>query len=537
MKNHFLRLLSLLLCAAMVLGAVPGAFAAEKDTNLDAVSQEAMVETIIFLPAEQHEALKASAYVKTPASSAALNQLQAEANVDQRYAALEAIMKTNPFVMYRFTELIIEDYNKMMKSESILMGLIWLDLLPHQDKITGKPGTLEEVYSLMGVFLDVIRGNAEKIAATEKLLCQDENAKASYGHYLEVQLGKREAEKFPYLNSEKLTQDGGFHTGVEKLDAAMNNLLPDMPEPEAPKAEIERIAGTNRIKTAIASADKLKAVLGVDKFQTIVVANAMNFPDALSGSYLAAATKAPILLYADGQALVTNYIRDNLTEGGKVYILGGTGSVSENIVSVLEGIDCQRVSGSGRYGTSLAIIQTADAILGTKPGKILICDGTGFADSLSASATGLPILLVNGKGDSLRDDQKAYLESVRGAELYAIGGVNTIVPAMMDALSAYDANGVERVAGNGRELTSVAVANAFFPEAKAVALASSLSFPDGLSGGPVAYAMNMPLLLTRENKENIAESYVNSNGITEGYVIGGKDAVPDAIANAVFGTE
>ncbi|MBQ2927894.1 MAG: cell wall-binding repeat-containing protein, partial [Oscillospiraceae bacterium] len=455
MKNHFLRLLSLLLCAAMVLCAVPGAFAAEKDPNLDAVSQEAMVETIIFLPAEQHEALKASAYAKIPASTAALSQLQAEANVDQRYAALEAIMKTNPFVMYRFTELIIEDYNRMMKNESILMGLIWLDLLPHQDKITGRPANLEEVYSLMGVFLDVIRGNAEKIAATEKLLCQDESAKASYGHYLEVQLGKREAEKFPYLNSEKVTLDGGFRTGVEELDAAMNSLLPDMPEPE--KATVTRISGTNRIKTAIASADKLKEVLGVSKFQTIVVANAMNFPDALSGSYLAAATKAPILLYADGQALVTNYIKDNLTEGGKVYILGGTGSVSENIVSILEGIDCQRVSGSGRYGTSLEIIKTADEILGTKPGKILICDGTGFADSLSASATGLPILLVNGKGDTLRDDQKAYLESVRGAELYVIGGTGTIIPAMMDALKPYDAD-VERIYGSGRELTSVAVA-------------------------------------------------------------------------------
>ena len=306
--------------------------------------------------------------------------------------------------------------------------------------------------------------------------------------------------------------------------------IPDEPE----KATVTRISGTNRIKTAIASADKLKEVLGVDKFQTIVVANAMNFPDALSGSYLAAATKAPILLYADGQALVTNYIRDNLTEGGKVYILGGTGSVSESIVSILEGIDCQRVSGSGRYGTSLEIIKTADEILGTKPNKILICDGTGFADSLSASATGLPILLVNGKGDTLRDDQKAYLESVRGAELYVIGGTGTIIPAMMDALKPYDAD-VERIYGSGRELTSVAVAEKFFSEAKVAALADSRDFPDGLSGGPVAYAMNMPLLLTRESKESVAASYITERSILEGYVIGGTDAVADVTARAVFG--
>ena len=299
-------------------------------------------------------------------------------------------------------------------------------------------------------------------------------------------------------------------------------------------AAVTRISGTNRIKTAIASADKLKEVLGVEKFNTIVVANAMDFPDALSGSYLAAVAKAPILLYADGQALVTEYIKNNLAPGGIVYILGGEKSVSNEIITKLPGIPCARVAGSGRFATSLAIIRKADEIRGSKPDKVLICHALAFADSLSASATGLPILLVNGAG-SLNVDQKAYLESVRGAELYVIGGKNSVSEDILTALNAYDANGAERVYGSGRELTSVAVAEKFFPEAKAAALASSLSFPDGLSGGPVAYAMNMPLLLTRETKESIAESYVNTNGITEGYVIGGTDAVADVTARAVFG--
>ena len=299
-------------------------------------------------------------------------------------------------------------------------------------------------------------------------------------------------------------------------------------------AAITRISGTNRIKTAIASADKLKEVLGVEKFNTIVVANAMDFPDALSGSYLAAVAKAPILLYADGQALVTDYIKNNLAPSGIVYILGGEKSVSNEIINKLSGIPCARVAGSGRFATSLAIIRKADEIRGSKPDKVLICHALAFADSLSASATGLPILLVNGAG-SLNADQKAYLDSVRGAELYVIGGKNSVSEDILTALNAYDANGAERVFGSGRELTSVEVAKKFFPEAKAAALASSLSFPDGLSGGPVAYAMNMPLLLTRETKESVAESYVNTNGIIEGYVIGGTDAVADVTARAVFG--
>ena len=310
---------------------------------------------------------------------------------------------------------------------------------------------------------------------------------------------------------------------------------PEPTEPEETKT-VTRISGTNRIKTAIASADKLKEVLGISKFQTIVVANAMDFPDALSGSYLAAVAKAPILLYADGQALVTDYIKNNLAPGGIVYILGGEKSVSNEIITKLPGIPCARVAGSGRFATSLAIIRKADEIRGSKPDKVLICHALAFADSLSASATGLPILLVNGAG-SLNADQKAYLDSVRGAELYVIGGKNSVSEDILTALNAYDANGAERLFGSGRELTSVEVAKKFFPEAKAAALASSLSFPDGLSGGLVAYAMNMPLLLTRETKESVAASYITERSITEGYVIGGTDAVADTTAKTVFGIE
>ena len=307
-------------------------------------------------------------------------------------------------------------------------------------------------------------------------------------------------------------------------------------DPDYVKPAADRIAGGNRISTALTTSDKLKQVLGVEKYDTIVVADAMSFPDALSGSYLAAATKAPILLYKEGQASVVNYIRENLNEGGKVYILGGTSSVPDSLMTELSGIDCERVAGSGRLATSLKIIAKADELRGTKPEKVLICDGRGFADSLSASATGLPILLVNG-GGSLNDEQKAYLESVRGAELYVIGGKNSVSEDILIALNAYDADGAERVAGGGRELTSVEVAKKFFPGATSAALASSTSFPDGLSGGPVAYAMGAPLLLTRDTKETITASYVNSNGITDGYIIGGEAAVSNASAAIVFGKE
>ncbi|MBQ2927803.1 MAG: leucine-rich repeat protein [Oscillospiraceae bacterium] len=345
--------------------------------------------------------------------------------------------------------------------------------------------------------------------------------------------GEKQTETIPML--EHKFQEGSCTRCGEKDPDYAKPTEPTEPEPIEPT--VIRVADGNRIGTSLAAADQLKKVLGVSKFDAVVVANAMDFPDALSGSYLAATLKAPILLYADGQDSVIRYIYANLEDTGNVYILGGQKSVSEQLTEGLDAFDCHRISGSGRFGTSLAIIAKADAIRGRKPDKVLICDGTGFADSLSASATGLPILLVNGKSGTLREDQKAYLESIRGAELYVIGGKNTVSDDLLKALDAYDANGAERISGSGRELTSVEVARKFFPGAKTAALASSLSFPDGLSGGPVAYAVGGPLLLTREGKEAAANAYVQEKGILSGYVIGGSGSISDATANAVFTTK
>ena len=307
-------------------------------------------------------------------------------------------------------------------------------------------------------------------------------------------------------------------------------------EPEVPEITVIRIAGSGRVQTALESAKQLKNLLGVEKFQTMVVADARNFPDALSGSYLAAAAKAPILLYADGQTAVTDYIKENLASGGTVYILGGESSVPNTLTETLSGIHCERVSGSGRYGTSLNIIRKGDEIRGGHADKLLICTGASFADSLSASATGLPILLVNGTGNTIRDDHKAYLETLSGVNIYVIGGKNTVNDTMLNLFSAYDADGtVERVSGSGRAKTSVEVAKAFFPEAKAAALALSTNFPDGLSGGPVAYTLGAPLLLISEGQEVAAAGYVAERMIKTGYIFGGTSSVSDTAANKVFG--
>ena len=102
-----------------------------------------------------------------------------------------------------------------------------------------------------------------------------------------------------------------------------------------PHSEIHRIAGDGRCQTAMEAAEELKKIQGVSKFQTILVADGNNYPDALSGSYLAAVADAPILLVqAKRESYAKDFVGDRIKNG---YILGGPNSVSDNSAKVIFG--------------------------------------------------------------------------------------------------------------------------------------------------------------------------------------------------------
>ncbi len=301
-------------------------------------------------------------------------------------------------------------------------------------------------------------------------------------------------------------------------------------DPAAPK--ITRIAGSDRHETAFKIADQLKKVLNVEKFDTILIASGENSADALSGSYLAAKMQAPILL-SRGKSHQRNleYIRANLSRTGAVYILGGTGAVPQEMEDLLteNGIPCVRLRGATRFDTNLAILDR----VGIQGDEILVSTGYNFADSLSASATGKPMLLVNTTSNALTSAQKTWLEGQRGKTFTIIGGTSAVSAELEAALAEYGTT--VRLKGSGREATSVAVAQKYFQSPKAVLLAYSRNFPDGLCGGPLAYAMGAPLLLVNAGKEWDAQYYVMWKGISRGRILGGTGVISDESARTVFG--
>lgn len=294
----------------------------------------------------------------------------------------------------------------------------------------------------------------------------------------------------------------------------------------APASQITRLYGQDRIATSLAIANEQKQIMGINWFRNIVVASATNFPDALTGSYLAARMNAPILLTYDAvQEEIIDYIAANLETGGTVYILGGTSAVNESFEDDLaeRGIFGHRLAGNDRMETNLEILAQA-GVYSDYP--ILICTAFGFADSLSASATGLPILLV---GNSLTQAQKDFL-SATSRRFIIIGGTSAVSAAVEAELG--NIGSVYRLSGASRYETSVMVADAFFGTPSAAVLAYAQNYPDGLCGGPLAYLLNAPLILTDNRNPYEADAFIESTAL--GYVVGGSGLISDEVASNIF---
>jgi putative cell wall-binding protein len=208
--------------------------------------------------------------------------------------------------------------------------------------------------------------------------------------------------------------------------------------------------------------------------------------------------------------------------------------VPESVKDGLSGYNFKRLGGSDRYETNLQILSEGGDIVPWFASDIIVCSGTGFADSLSAAATGDPIMLV--KGNSLTAGQMQYLQTLSSAKklfITVVGGTGAVSKNIFTQLKAY--GDVYRVGGKDRYETSQLFAEHYFDAITSSAvLAFGGNFPDGLCGGSLANSMGAPLILTANGKTSAAENYVRGNGISYGAVLGGTTLISDASAKAIF---
>lgn len=338
------------------------------------------------------------------------------------------------------------------------------------------------------------------------------------------------------LNQEGMTARIKGYTSIVEGGSTEQPIIPTDPETAADRvfkgSKSARYGGDDRYETALKIANAYKIANNISKFDAVIVACGSNYPDALAGSYLAEVKNAPILLVGantSSEAKIRNYIKENLKSKGQVYLLGGTAVVSSRFETSLKnaGYKVTRLGGSTRYDTNLKILKAA----GVTNQDILICTGSGYADSLSASAVGKPIMIV---GNKLTNQQKSYLAGLSGDRFYLIGGSSVVSNTVSGQLKSYGS--VSRVWGATRYETSAAVAKKFFKagDTDAAVLAYAQNFPDGLSGGPLALSLDGPLILTNNSSASVARRCVRDLGIKHVAVLGGSGLISNGTVNYIL---
>lgn len=288
-----------------------------------------------------------------------------------------------------------------------------------------------------------------------------------------------------------------------------------------------RIEGKDRFKTSIAISKE-----GWQKSDYAIIANGMDFPDALSASPLATKYNAPIIL-VNGKELTTE-IRDELArlEIKEAFIVGGTGAVSENIENSITNMDIkvERYWGNNRYETAVAVAKN----LGDFE-EVVIANGMGFADALSiapiAAKKGMPILLTS--KDTLDKSVSSFLnEKLSGdsskVKAYIIGG-----PTLVSENIEKGFSNKERLYGPSRYETNAAILAKFDKDInfENIYIASGQDFPDALSGSALAAKNSAPIVLSNKVMSFEGEKFINSKmeSIVNINIIGGKAITSEGI--------
>jgi uncharacterized repeat protein (TIGR02543 family) len=309
------------------------------------------------------------------------------------------------------------------------------------------------------------------------------------------------------------------------------------PTPTLTKISVERIAGQNRVDTALAIA---KAAYK-DKVSKVIIASSDNYPDALAGSVLSYNLKAPILLVGssnEDQEKIIAYMKENMNSLGTVYILGGNASIGTDMEAKVNAAgfkNVNRLGGKDRYETAVKIADT----IGVKEGTpIVIVSGENYPDAISissiAAAKQYPILMVN--KDEMSDIVKKEISSIKPTKVYIIGlqgAVSTAVENQVAQTAAMDKANIVRIGGANRFETSLNVAKYFSSSAEKVCVASGNNFPDALAGSSYAANNNAPIVLVDNSLNDDEKSFIKNLKLTEISIFGGAGAVPTEVQNQI----
>ncbi len=200
---------------------------------------------------------------------------------------------------------------------------------------------------------------------------------------------------------------GGVASISARVADALNTIAP-----------VTRVSGDDRYGTAASAATAWPTA------DVVYLASGEAFPDALSGSALAASKDAPLLLTRAGKLpAITATALDRL-KPSQIVIIGGTAAVSNRVAETLGqriGVTITRIAGNDRYATSVKALAASGALAS---GRFIGASGANFPDAL----TGTPAAHQIGAGFALTRSEcvPAALADALGAQTvnksFVLGG-------------------------------------------------------------------------------------------------------------------
>lgn len=302
------------------------------------------------------------------------------------------------------------------------------------------------------------------------------------------------------------------------------------------EAELVRLEGSNRTKTAAAI-----AAAAYTEAETVVIANGDDYADALAAAPLAYAMDAPILLVRSNKAVDAATLDEMALLGAeKVVIIGGESAIGQAVIDQLNGegyTDIERIAGANRFETAVKIAEKLEEVAGAAS-EAFVVSGETYADALAVSAVAAlknaPILYAKPNG-KLRATE-AYLADSDINDVYVIGGEAAIAAAGIDNIKACGVETVERIAGDNRYMTCIAIDEEFDDvfTGNEICVATGHDFPDALAGGVYAACKASPMILVDKHVKDYQADYITGRDVQKVVVFGGENAVSEELANAIY---
>ena len=244
--------------------------------------------------------------------------------------------------------------------------------------------------------------------------------------------------------------------------------------------------------------------------------------------------------YIPGGFSGSDVLEVELTAGETYYLRAVSLNGEVDIELSVESGMITRLAGENRYETMAAIVEAAYA--GETCDVAVLATGANFADALAAAslagALDAPIVLVRPGDPSAAIE---VLQELGCGYAYVIGGTSAV--SEVDVAAIEEACGVEteRISGENRRETALAVAQAANAQMGASAcsdtciVATGAEFADALSASPYSYWAAAPIYLTKTDGaiDQDALDAIEEAGYSTVVIMGGTSAVTAASEAAI----